>query len=195
MEIKEIKDLWKEEGKRITENVKVNKDASLSKLRSSFNKIRIVQLFRLVFNSITVPLIIVLIIFPKMENDNSILFYAALASFLSIILYAFFIQIYYNINLQKIDFSESLVKTQKEILHLEVFEKRLNILGLFLVPIAVLSMYKIFSFLFNQEQIIMTVLIVLILIISFIAKMKYLIPKKYGELNTYLDDIEKNEDC
>jgi len=195
MEIKEIKDLWKEEGKRITENVKVNKDASLSKLRSSFNKIRIVQLFRLVFNSITVPLIIVLIIFPKMENDNSILFYAALASFLSILLYAFFIQIYYNINLQKIDFSESLVKTQKEILHLEVFEKRLNILGLFLVPIAVLSMYKIFSFSFNQEQIIMTVLIVLILIISFIAKMKYLIPKKYGELNTYLDDIEKNEDC
>jgi hypothetical protein len=195
MEIKEIKDLWKEEGKRITENVKVNKDASLTKLRSSFNKIRIVQLFRLVFNSLSVPLIIVLIIFPKMKNDNSILFYVALASFLLLIFYAFFIQIYYNISLLKIDFSKSLVKTQKEILHLELFEKRLNILGLFFVPIAVLSMFKIFNFSFNQEQIIMTVLIVLILFISFIAKMKYLIPKKYGELNTYLDDIEKNEDC
>jgi hypothetical protein len=113
----------------------------------------------------------------------------------TIIFYAFFIQIYYSISLLKIDFSESLVNTQKEILHLELFEKRLNILGLFLVPIVVLSMFKIFSSSFNQEQIIMTVLIVLILIISFIAKMKYLIPKKYGKLNTYLDDMEKNEDC
>ena len=194
MKIDEIKNIWKEENKRISKNVKVNKDVSFKKLRSSFDKVRIRRLFQLVLMCIVVPLILVLIVFPRMKNDGSMLFYVALASFAAPIIFFFATYIYYYICLLKIDFSEPLVKAQKEILRLEVFEKKLNRLGLIIMPIVTLSTIKIFSIPYTQEAVAMIVLIVFTMVVSYIVKMKALIPKEYSKVKSYLDEIERDEE-
>ncbi len=192
MEIDKIKGLWKEEDKRISGNVSVNRDASFQKLRSSFNKVRIRRLFYLIQMCIAVPLILVLIVFPRIKNDGSTLFYVALTSFIIPVTFFFFYYIYYYVCLLKIDFTESILKAQKEIYRLEGYDKRLNWLGLFIVPIVTLSAFKIFAIPFNQKAIMMMVFIAATMIFSFIAKLKVLIPKEYSKVKSYLDDMEEN---
>lgn len=194
MNIDEIKGYWKEEGIRISGNVKINKDASFKKLHSSFNKVKIRRLFHLIQMCVSVPLIYALIVFPRMRNDGSVLFYLALVSFIVPILFSFIYYIYYYIRLLKIDFSESIFKAQKEIYHLEMFDKKLNLLGLIIVPIVSLSAFKIFGIPFTTEAIIMLVLIAVIMVFSFIMKLKILIPKEYSKVKLYLDEMKDNED-
>ncbi len=193
MEIDEIKNYWKEEGRRISENVKVNRDVSFQKLRSSFNKVRIRRLLYIVQMCIFVPLILALVVFPRLKNDHTVLFYLAVISFVVPILFFFSTSIYYYICLLKIDFTMSLVKAQKEILRLEMFEKKLNVLGLIVIPLVTLSTFKISGISFNREAILMIALIILTMIISYIMKIKILIPREYRKVKSYLDEIE-NED-
>jgi len=192
MEIDEIKSLWKEEGKRISGNVRVNKDASFQKLRSSFDRVRIRRLFQLILMCIAVPLILVLIVFPRMKNDDSILLYLSLISFVVPIVFFFFYYIYYYICLLKIDFTASLLRAQEEIYRLERFDKRLNWLGLIIVPIVTLSAFKNLGIPWNEKAIMMMVLIGLIMIFSFIIRLKILIPKEYSKVKSYLEEM--NED-
>jgi hypothetical protein len=192
MEIDEIRSCWKEEGRRISENVKINRDASFQKLRSSFDKVRIRRLFHLIQMCIAVPLILVLIVFPRLKNDGSDLFYLALGSFILPILFFFSTYIYYYICLLKIDFTASLLKAQKEILRLERMERKLNVVGLFIVPIVTLSTFKIFSLPFKQEAVIMLVLIALTMVISYMVKIKILIPKEYRKVKSYLEEMEED---
>jgi len=193
MEIDEIKGYWKEESKRISEKVEVNKEVSFQKLHYSFDKIRIHRLYRLILMCIAVPLIFVLIVFPRMKNDDSILFYVALASFIIPIAFFFFYYIYYYICLLKIDFTESVLKAQREIYRLETFDKRLNWLGLIIVPIVTLSTFKIFGIPFKQEAAIMIAMITATMVISFIFKLKVQIPKEYSKVKSYLDEMEKRD--
>ena len=193
MEIDKIKDLWKEEDKRISENVKINKDASFQKLRSSFEKVRIRRLIYLVQMCVFVPLVLALIAFPHLKNDESGMYYLSLAAFIVPITFSFFYYIYYYICLLKIDFTESIFKAQKEIYRLERFDKRLNWLGLIIVPVVTLSTFKIFGIPFGQKAIIMIILIVLTMIFSFIAKLKVLIPKEYSKIKSYLEEMSEND--
>jgi len=192
MEIDDIKGLWKEEDKRISESVRVNKDASLRKLRSSFDKIRMRRLFRLILNCIAVPLVLALIVLPRLKNDGSAWFYVGLISFMVPIAFFFGYYIYYYVCLLKIDFSESLLKAQKEIYRLEGFDKKLNWLGLIIVPIVTLAAFKIFGISFKQEAILMMALIAVTMVVSFIMKLKVTIPKEYSKVKSLLDELEED---
>lgn len=193
MEFDEIKGCWQEEGKRISENVRINKDASFQKLRSSFEKVRIRRLFHLIVMCISVPLILVLIVFPRLKNDGTMWFYISLITFFTPIIISFFAYIYYYIRLQKIDFSASLQKAQKEILCLEIFEKRLSISGYIIVPIITLCTFKIFGIPFNQKAILFIVLIAISMIVGAFTRLKVLIPKEYSKVKSYLEDMKKEE--
>ena len=197
MEINEIKNCWKEEDKRISSNIKVNKNATFQKLRSSFDKVRIWRLLYLVQMCISTPLLLVLFVFPRLKNDGSGLYYLALVSFITLILFSFTIQLYYYICLLKIDFSDSLVKAQKEILRLEMLDRKLVVSGAIILPITTLSVCKIFAIPLIQlkpEAIIMIALIVLVAIISTIIKMRILIPKEYDKIKSYLNEIKESEE-
>ncbi|MDR2914617.1 MAG: hypothetical protein LBV74_07285 [Tannerella sp.] len=194
MEIDEIKNYWKEEDRRISENVKINRDVSFQKLRSSFDKVRIRRLFYIVQMCILVPLILALVVFPRLKNDHTILFYLSVISFVVPILFFFSTSIYYYICLLKIDFTVSLVKAQKEILRLEMFEKKLNVLGLIVIPLVTLSTFKNFGIPFNWEAMLMIALIVLTMIISYIVKIKVLISREYRKVKSYLDEIANEEE-
>ena len=201
MEIDEIRNCWKEEDKRISTHVKINRNASFEKLRSSFDKIRIRRLIHLVLMCATVPLIFVLIVFPQMKNDGSAGFYAALASFSGLIAFLFLYHIYYYICLLKIDFAVSIVKAQKEILRLELFDKRLNGLRFIFVPAVMVCVFKIFGIpmgrIFGKEMegntVVMLVVIGVVMVVSAIVKLKILIPREYKEVKTFLEELEEDK--
>ena len=194
MEIDEIKDYWKKESMHISENVKVNKNASFEKLRSSFDRVRIKRLLRLVLMCVVVPLFFALFVFPLLKNDGSGLYYLALALFIVSILFFFATYIYYYICLLKIDFAKSIVKAQKEILRLEMFEKKLTVLGIIIVPIVTLSIFKIFAIPFKQETIIFIVLTVLVMIVGYIVRTRILIPNEYNKIKSYMNEIKEDEE-
>ncbi|MCD7932840.1 MAG: hypothetical protein LUH15_16610 [Tannerellaceae bacterium] len=193
MEIDEIKGYWKEEDKRIIENVKINRDASFQKLRSSFDKIRIRRLLWLVQMCISVPLVFALMVFPRIKNDGSVLFYIALAGFIVPIVLSFIYYIYYYICLLGIDFTVSILNAQKEIHRLQMSDKKLNLLGIIIVPIEAVSIFKIFDLPIKHEAIIMLLLIAIIMTMSVIIKLKVLIPKEYSKVKSCLDEMEENE--
>ena len=194
MEIDEIKNYWKKESKYISENVKVNKKASFEKLRSSFDRIRIRRLTRLLLMCVVVPLFLVLFVLPRLKNDGSGLYNLALASFFVPILFFFATCIYYYILLLKIDFSKSIIKAQKEILRLEMLEKKLTVFGIIIVPIVTLSIFKIFAIPFKQETIIFIVLAVLFMVVGYTIRTRILIPKEYNKIKFYMDEIKEDEE-
>ncbi|MDR3140981.1 MAG: hypothetical protein LBU37_04570 [Tannerellaceae bacterium] len=192
MEIDEIKNCWKEEDKRISENVRINRNVSFRKLHSAFEKVRIRRLLRLVQMCIFVPLILVLIVLPRLKNDGSALFYLGFVSFIIPVLFFFIYAIYYYICLLKIDFTVSLVKAKMEILRLERIDKRLNLSRFVIVPVVTFSVFKIFGIPLGQEAVIMLALIGLTMIAGFI-KRKGLIPKEYGKLKSSWEELEEDE--
>jgi hypothetical protein len=193
MEIDEVKNCWKEEGKRISGSIKINRNASFQKLHSAFEKIRIQRLLRLVLMCIAVPLILALIVFPRLKNDGSVLFYLGLVCFIVPVMFFFIYAIYYYICLLKIDFTASLVKAKVEILRLERIDKKLNLLGLVFVPVVTFGTFKIFGIPLKQEAFIMLALIGLIMIASFIVKLKGLIPKEYNKLKSSWEELEEED--
>lgn len=190
MELNEFKECWKEEGKRISESVKVNQDASLQKLRSSLNRVRIRKLVNLVLSCLFVPTVFAIMLFPNLKNDGTVMFYVSLAAFIVPIVFTLGYSVYYYICLLKIDFSESVLKAQKEIARLQGFDKRLNVIGLIIAPIVFLSTFKLFNLPFNGQMIVMMLLVLVMLIVGFVLRLKVLIPKEYSKVKANLDELE-----
>ncbi|MCD8041624.1 MAG: hypothetical protein LUH10_01035 [Tannerellaceae bacterium] len=142
---------------------------------------------------ISVPLVFALMVFPRIKNDGSVLFYIALAGFIVPIVLSFIYYIYYYICLLRIDFTVSILNAQKEIHRLQMSDKKLNLLGIIIVPIEAVSIFKIFDLPIKHEAIIMLVMIAVIMTISVIIKLKVLIPKEYSKVKSCLDEMEENE--
>lgn len=196
MEIEELRHYWKKEDKRITESVKVNKNVSHEKLRSSFNRIKVKRLIFLVLPCIYIPLIFALIIFPHLKNDGSVWFYLSVIFFSMFIIISYAINIYYYIRLLKVDCTESVLQIQKEILRLEIFGKKWHITSYFIVPFVLLATLRMFGRLITLDQttIIFILLTAVFVIIGYIVKVKVMLPKEYHKVKSYLDEIGESKD-
>ena len=194
MEINEMKNFWKEEERRISEKVEINKEASYKKLRSSFDKVKIRRFFQIVFWSIFTPLALVFVAFPQMNNDGTFAFYLAFTFFMVFTVASFIVYIYYYICLIKIDLTDSILKTQKEILRLETFEKKLTTTAYIIVPLIALCIFKTIGFsLINQDAILFIALIGVFAIIGYIVRVKHILPREYRSVKSFLDEIDETE--
>ncbi len=196
MELDDIKSCWKAEDKRIAAHVKVNREASFKKLRSAFDKIRIWRLLQLIATCIVVPLILVMTVYPRLKNDGSMGYYLGLAAFIVPIIISFVLHIYRYIRLLKIDFTTSVLKAQKEIIWLEMFDKKRNLYSMLFVPVSfwgALRAFGIWNMHLRPEGILMLALIGVTMIVSCIVKMKVIIPREYSKIKSLLDEIEKEE--
>ena len=193
MEIEEIKNCWKEEERQIAEKMKVNKEASFKKLRTSFERIKIKRFYQVTLMCISTPLIILFVVFPHVKNDGSLLFYLAITFFILPIAVSFIANIYFYTYLLKIDLADSILKTQKEIMRLETFEKKQRNASYMFLPITFLCAFKTFGFTLNKEVTIMIVFFIIITIIGYIVNLKYLLPRDYRKIKSYLDEIDDVE--
>lgn len=194
MEIDNIKKCWECEGKRISNSIHINREVSLKKLHSSFNKIRIWKFIRIVQWLIIIPLLFLWGIFPNMKNDGSGLFYIALVLFIFITICFGASYIYHYIYLSKIDFTESILKVQKKICESEAMDKKIYLFRFISLPLAFICTYKIFGApTFGEEKIMMIALFGIIIIYTFIIRLRFLIPKEYIKIKRYMDEIDNEE--
>ena len=192
MDINEIKKCWKEEERRISGKIEINRTVSLKKLRTSFYRIKIRRFFQIVCASIYIPLVLIFVVFPHIKNDGSFGFYLAFISFMAYILAALIFQMYSFICLMKIDMTDPILKTQKEIIRLETIEKKRTTTAYIIVPLMILCVFRTIGVsLFRQETILFIVLCVLFAIIGYIIQVKYLLPKEYYRVKSYLDEIDE----
>lgn len=195
MEIEELKKYWKKEDKRIAESVKVNKNISHEKLRSSFKRIKVRRLIFLILPYIYIPLIFVFIVLPHLKNDGSVSFYLSFAFFSMSLIISYVVNLYYYIRLLKIDYTESVLQIQKEILGIEIFERKFHITSYFLVPFVLLAALRMFGSItaLNQTTIVFILLTIVFTIIGYFIKVKIMLPREYHKIKSYLDEIEKTE--
>lgn len=194
MDIDKIKEIWKEEDKHIIETVKVNNHASFQKLRSSLDKVRTRRLFILLQSCIALPLIFLLAVFPNLKNDGTIGFYFWVAGFVVPVLTGFVAVVYYFFRLLKVDFTLSLVKAQREIIRLQLFEKKLNAIGLLVAPFVAFSSFKMYGISLNLPMTLFFILLSLLMVVGYVVKLKCFIPREFDEVLSLLDEIEKEEE-
>ncbi|WP_165041855.1 hypothetical protein [Dysgonomonas sp. ZJ709] len=190
MELEEIKSRWHETDDSISKSIKINRNVMHEKLRQSFSKLKIKRLLLLLMSCITVPLVLVMIVYPRIVNDGSAWFYISLISFFTPIIVTFIAQIYYYTCLLKIDFTEPILKTQKTILKLESFEKKLNVCVFIICPIIIIGAFKIFNISISKDSILFMVLIALSMIISTYIRLRITIPKEFKKIKTHLSELE-----
>lgn len=195
MEIDNIKECWKDESKRISENVNINRKVSFQKLHSSFNKIKVWRLIRIVQWCVVVPFFFVLIIPPHIKNDGSILFYVAFVLLILIMISFCISYIYHYLNLSKIDLTEPISKVQKKIYRLEILDKRIYIFRFISMMIAFLCAFKIFGTpSIEPGKMTIIALIIFIMIYTLIVRLRFQIPKEYTQVKSCLDEMENEEE-
>ena len=94
----------------------------------------------------------------------------------------------------KIDLTDCVFKTQKEIIRLETFEKRLTIISYIILPFTALSILKTVGFTFNQDAIPFFVFMGVAAIIGYVVKVKRRLPNEYRMIKSYLDEIDETEE-
>lgn len=194
MEIDKLKKYWKEEDKRISESVNINRGVSFQKFRSSFNRIKTWRFVRIVQWFIVMPLLFTWGILPNMKNDGSGLFYVALV-LLIIIMMSFCVSyVYHYIYLSKIDFAESISKVQQKILRSEMLDKKIYLFRFVSMLVAFLCAFKLFGTpVIGSEKITILALTAFIMVYVLIVRLKFLIPKDYTKVKSCLDEMEDEE--
>jgi|GEM_PF-963565 len=195
MEIEELRNSWKKEDKRITKSVKINKEISCKKLRLLFNRVKVKKIIFLILPYIYVPIIFAFVIFPHIKNDGSIWFYLSFTFFLMSIIISYAVNLYYFFRLKKIDYTKSVLQIQKEILHMEISEKKWHIISYLLVPFILLAALRMFGRItsLNPTTIIFILLAIVFFVIGSFIKIKIILPKEYYKIKSYLNKIEELE--
>ena len=106
---------------------------------------------------------------------------------------SFIYYIYYYICLLKIDLTDSVLKTQKEILRLETSEKKRIITSYIIFPLTVLSMSKVVGIPFNKDAIPIFIFMGAVAIVGYIIRVKRILPNEYRKIKSYLGEIEETD--
>ena len=195
MELEEMKSLWQQNKAEVS--IRINKVDIHAKLRSSLDKVRIKNLLSIIFMSLTTPVIILLVVIPHLKNDDSVIYYLGLVSFFTAIIISYAAYVYYYIRLLKMDTTHSIFDTQKEITRLEIFKRKLHKWSYITLPFLFVAAFKIFGVNINKslgtESIIMLLLIAIIGIVSYVVRMKVVLPGEFRDLKSQLDEMEEEE--
>ena len=195
MEMDKIKQCWKEEDKRISESVTINRNVSFQKFHSLYNRIRVWRFVRIVQWFIVIPLFFILMIFPHMKNDGSVLFYVALVLLMLITVSFCISYVYHYIYLSRIDFTESISSVQKKIFRSEVLDKRIYLFRFVSLVVAFLCAFKIFGTPFiGSDKIVIMTLIAFVMIYTLIIRLKFQIPQEYTKIKSCLDEMENEKE-
>lgn len=111
------------------------------------------------------------------------------------IIISYAVNLYHYIRLNKIDHTQSILRIQKKILRIEIFEKKWHITSYFLVPIVLFTALRIFGDITTLSQcgVIFISLTLVCLLIGYFVKIKIMLPKEYHKIKLYLDELDESE--
>jgi hypothetical protein len=195
MELIELENIWKEQNKKITNNTRLNKEILrrmlISKPEKRINWIKIKAVFN-VMSPIILPLFVVIM---KVQFQITTQFYVGLSIFLIIYLTIYVWDVKYFLLIRKIDFSDSILNIKKHVAIIEKYMIKKTRIRYFLMPFAIIGIFLMLvqKPVFNNESIVMFVLIILVFISSIYYTFKYSVFERFRILNREIEEIENLE--
>ncbi len=188
MEMTDVKDYWREEDRRISQSVRVNPDVRFRRLRTSLEEMKTWRLVRITLWCVLLPVLILFVFLPKVQNDGSVLFYAAASVFVLMLLISTVGYVYTLSGLWKIDLAGPLVEVQRKIVRLEKID-RFNLIFRFIaLPVVLLCAYKIFdmgSLTLKPIHVLGVFVVVLAVIFKIVSAIKHRLPKEYSAVKPF----------
>ena len=191
MEMTDVKDYWREEDRCISQSVKVNPDVRFRRLRTSLEEMKTWRLVRITLWCVLLPVLILFVFLPNVQNDGSVLFYVAASVFVLMLLIATVSYLYTLSGLWKIDLAGPLVEVHRKIVRLEKIDRFSLIFRFIALPVALLCAYKIFgmgSLTLKPIYVLGIFVVVLAVIFKFGSAIKYRLPKEYSGIKPFPDE-------
>jgi hypothetical protein len=197
MELAELKSIWKEYDKKISENTRLNKEILrfllIKKPQRRLNWL-IIKSGLLVFSPV---LFVSLILILNVQFNISPRFFMGLSLFLPIFIINYIWDIRYFTLIRRIDLTMSVLSIKKVITELEKYKIKTTKIRYLLMPLAMtgflLMIINKITFELTFFSILPLLLIVLVFFLSMYFTFKYSIYERYKKLNNDLDEIEKLE--
>lgn len=194
MEIEELRNYWKKENKRITQNVQVNKEILSKKLRSAYKRTKMKRLITLLLPLLYLPLIFAFILIPHVKNDGSFGFYLSFAFLVISVIGTYGVNMYYYVRLFTLDHTQPVLRMQQEVLRLETSDKRFHRTTYFFVPFVLLAFLRIFDLWSpNRVTLLLFLFSIVCTIIGYFVKVKRILPDEYRQVKSYLNEMEEAE--
>jgi hypothetical protein len=175
MELKEFENIWKEQDKKITNSISLNKEILkrmlIAKPEKRINWIKIKAGFN-ILSPIILPLLLMIM---KVQFHITTQFYVGLSIFLIIYLTIYIWDVKYFLLIRKIDFSDSILVIKKNLAILEKYVIKKTRFMYILMPLAIIGIFLMLiqKPVFNRESIIVFILIALVFISSLYYTFKY----------------------
>lgn len=194
MELLELQNIWNQYDKKISENIRLNKEILrkmlISKTEKRLNRIKLDAGIRLTLSLLLVPTILIFNVPIRTTVD----FYIGLSLFAGLFVFFGIYRIKYFLMFNKIDFSSSVSSIRKEVNELKKYELKMLHVGLLLLPFGAISIFLFAKIPFlTQDTLIPLSLMIIILTASFFYKTKYSYEERFRKLNQEIEEIEELE--
>ena len=195
MELDELKNIWVQYDKKISDNTRLNKEILkrmlITKPEKRLNWIKIKAGFNLLN-----PIILVLIImFTDVKFSLTIHFYIGLSLFTALFVIVYIWNVRYFLLIRKIDFSGAILSIKKGIAELEKYKIKTTRIRYMTMPFAILGIFfMIFQKpIFTIESIVFFGLVIIVFISSMYYTFKYSINEQFRKLDKEIAEIVELE--
>jgi hypothetical protein len=195
MELTELQNIWKDFDRKITDNVRLNKEILkrmlISKPEKQLNWIKIKAGFTLLS-----PIIIVLVtLILDVHFHLTTSFYIGLGVFLVAYITIYVWNVRYFLLIRKINFSVAIITLKREILELEKYKIKITQVRYFFMPFAIAGIFLMLvqKSIFNKDSIVVLILIILVFLSSLYFTFKYSVYEQFKMLNREIEEIEQLE--
>jgi len=192
MELIELENIWKEQDKKITNSLCLNKEILrrmlIAKPEKRINWIKI----KAGFNILSPIILPILLMIMKVQFQMTTQFYIGLGIFFIIYMTIYIWDVKYYLLIRKIDFSDSILTIKKSLAILEKYSIKKTRFRYMLMPIAMIGIFLMLfqKPIFNTESIIFFILVVLVFILSLYYTFKYSIFERFKILNKEIQEVE-----
>jgi hypothetical protein len=190
MEFTELQNMWQQYDKKVSENIRLNKEILkkmvISKTEKRLTRIKLESGIRLIIPLLLLPLLLL----HKFQFTNTLGLYL----FIGLFILAYFFRIKHYLMAAKINFSNPVSLIKKEIIELKKYQLKMSQLALLILPIGVMSIFLLTKIPFlTQETLVPLALMFIILAVSYFYKTKYSYGERFRKLNQEIEEIEQLE--
>lgn len=194
MELLELQNIWNQYDKKISENIRLNKEILrkmlISKTEKRLNNIKVEVGIRLTLSFLLVPMILIFNIPIRTTAD----FYIGLSLFTGMFVFFGIYRIKHFLMFNKIDFSRSVSLIRKEVNELKKYELKMSHVGLLLLPLGAISIFLLAKIpLLTLDTWIPLSFIIIILTATYIYKTRYSYEERFRKLNQEIEEIAELE--
>jgi hypothetical protein len=194
MELLELQNIWNQYAKKVSENIRLNKEILkkmvITKTEKRLNRVKVEAGIRIVIPFLLIPTILLF----NIQFSNTIDFYIGLSLFIGLFIIAFIVRVKYFLMAGRIDLSDPIPLVRKGITELKKYQLkvvRLVFIFLLLGAISVSLLFKI-PFL-TKDTLVPLIFMIIILVVTYVYKTKYSYDERYRKLNQEIEEIEELE--